>query len=150
MTTETKNKYNWLFLPNNIVIKNVDDLISKTIIIYAKIDKLVNNIDSFVSIHKRKINIIKKSLLESHNLNNKLTNVFDDDIKDEIEDEETINKINETTDELETIGSSENGYLRLIPPYNEKCSAIHDGCTKGAAFKINSKYYCWFHINCQN
>ena len=43
--------------------------------------------------------------------------------------------------------------LRLEPPYNISCSFLSiNNCQKKAAFQhvLTSKYYCWFHMHCNN
>ena len=49
--------------------------------------------------------------------------------------------------------STDNDIIRLEPPYMISCSFLDTNkCQKKAAFQqvINNKYYCWFHMHCNN
>ena len=41
-------------------------------------------------------------------------------------------------------------FIRVIPPYIEKCSVDNPKCIKAGSFlkKSDNTYYCWFHVNC--
>jgi hypothetical protein len=49
--------------------------------------------------------------------------------------------------------TTNNNIVRLEPPYIISCTFIDiDKCQKKAAFKqvTNNKFYCWFHMHCNN
>ena len=66
-----------------------------------------------------------------------------------------IININSIMIEIDDIKKSSinNDISRLEPPYNIACYHLNlNGCQKKAAFKqvINNKYYCWYHMHCNN
>lgn len=87
--------------------------------------------------------MINAVMSEYSNIENLINNI-DDIIKKykSVLKDHDIKKSDDTT--------FENNIKRLDPPYIMSCNYAHiDGCVKKAAFlnKLNSKYYCYFHVH---
>ena len=58
---------------------------------------------------------------------------------------------NKTIKDKTIENTSTDTVIRLEPPYNIPCAFLNiNKCQKNAGFqlKIDSKYYCWYHMHC--
>ena len=60
------------------------------------------------------------------------------------------NSIKEYIDNFDKYQNDKIKFIRITPPYTEKCSFDNPKCIKAGSFikKSDKKYFCWFHVNC--